>query len=75
MPLITDPPEFTVTDLITIDHAIASGTLEVRFQDRTVIYRSMDDLLKARTVILGYLQALSGQPARRQIRIYTGSGF
>ncbi len=42
---------FTQSDLNSINTAIASGELTVSVQGRTVTYRSMDDLLKARTLI------------------------
>jgi hypothetical protein len=42
---------FTSLDLAAIDKAIASGELRVRFADREVLYRSVDELLKARDVI------------------------
>ncbi len=42
---------WTSEDLKAIEQAIASGALRVEYNDRTVIYRSMDELLKAREVI------------------------
>ena len=39
---------FTQSDLDAIDAAIASGELTVSHNGRTVTYRSMDDLFKAR---------------------------
>jgi hypothetical protein len=42
---------WTSTDLTAIETAIASGALRVKFSDREVQYRSMDELLKARNVI------------------------
>lgn len=42
---------FTSADLSAIHAAIASGELTVSVQGRTVTYRSMDDLLKAKTTI------------------------
>lgn len=42
---------FTTTDLAAIDAAIASGELSVKFADRQVDYRSIDDLIKARNLI------------------------
>lgn len=43
---------FTSADLAAIDAAIASGELTVTHDGRTVTYRSMSDLLKARQTIL-----------------------
>lgn len=62
---------FTQTELDTLDIAIASGTLRVKFQDREVEYRSMKDLLAARTLILAGLNG----PTTRQIRLETNSGL
>lgn len=42
---------FTASDLAAIEAAIASGALRVEYNDRTVVYRSMKELLKAREVI------------------------
>lgn len=42
---------FTADDLANIDAAIASGELTVSVQGRTVTYRSIDDLFKARSAI------------------------
>jgi hypothetical protein len=42
---------WTTTDLTAIEKAIASGELRVKFGDREVMYRSIDELLKARDII------------------------
>jgi len=42
---------FTQTDLDAVNAAISSGELTVKHNGREVTYRSMDDLLKARTTI------------------------
>jgi hypothetical protein len=42
---------FTSADLANIDAAIASGELTVSVQGRTVTYRSIDDLFKAKAAI------------------------
>ena len=39
-------------DLDAIEKAIASGVMTVRYSNKEVIYRSMDDLMKARSVIM-----------------------
>jgi hypothetical protein len=44
---------FTQTDLDAVNAAIASGELSVEVSGRRVVYRSMDDLLKARSLIAG----------------------
>ena len=42
---------WTPTDLDIIERAIAGPELRVRFKEREVEYRSMDEMLKARDVI------------------------
>ena len=66
---------FTQDDLAVIDKAIASGTQEVRFQNRTDIYRSIDDLLKARAEITSYLAQVGGPTQVRMVKVYTKSGW
>lgn len=41
---------WTQSDVDAIDTAIKNATLSVRLGDKTVQYRSMDDLLKARAL-------------------------
>jgi hypothetical protein len=48
---------FTTADLDAVNVAIAKGESKVRFADREVIYRTMDELLKARDIILSDLAA------------------
>ena len=48
---------FTQSDLDAIDTAIASGELTVSHNGRTVTYRSMSDLLRARQTIQTLLSA------------------
>jgi hypothetical protein len=56
----------TQTDLDNIDTAIAASELEVEVDGRRVKYRSMNELLKARTHVAGVLAgAGSGAGARR----------
>lgn len=48
----------TAADIDVLDRAIASGVLEVRFADgRTVKYRSLDDLLRAKSLAAGEVGA------------------
>lgn len=42
---------FTTANLKVLEDAIASGVLRVEYNDRTVVYRKMDDMLKTRTLI------------------------
>lgn len=57
------PMAFSGADLDSINAAIASGELTVSVQGRSVTYRSIDDLLKAKQAIEDGLRAQS--PARR----------
>lgn len=52
---------FTQSDLDAIDAAIASGELTVSHNGRTVTYRSMDDLFKARDRINNVLAQQTSQ--------------
>lgn len=56
---------WTLAQLDAIESAIASGELTVRFGDRTVTYRSMEELLQARGVIKEALAVESGTAADR----------
>lgn len=42
---------WTQSDLDALDKAIGSGVTEVRYNDRTVRYRSMDELMRAREIM------------------------
>ena len=42
---------FSTTDLDAINRAIASGELSVRIDGRSVEYRTIDELIKARDII------------------------
>ncbi len=66
---------WTQTDLDAVDQAIASGVLRVTLSDRTIEYRSIDDLKKARTLIIADLTAGTPSAQVRQYRAYTSSGW
>jgi hypothetical protein len=53
---------FTSTDLDAINAAIASGELRVQFKDRSVEYRSVPELLKARAAIQKELATTGSVP-------------
>lgn len=44
---------WTQTDLDKLNKAIASGKTRVQFSDRTVEYRSLDEMLRVRSMIVG----------------------
>lgn len=53
---------FTQTQLDAIESAIASGELKVVFDGREVMYRSVDDLIKARNLVKSALEASGSAP-------------
>lgn len=64
---------FSSSDLTRIDDAIASGALMVRYGDgRTVTYRSVDELLRAREVVLRNLDDAPQAPQRKVAAFSTG---
>ena len=42
---------YTVDQLTALDNAIAQGVLEVKYADKTVTYRSLNDMLRIRGII------------------------
>jgi hypothetical protein len=62
---------FTPKHLEAVEAAIARGEKTVRYTDRTVEYRTVDELLKAREEIRTSL-ASSGKPRSRVFRMYHG---
>jgi hypothetical protein len=62
---------YTQKHLDAVERAIARGEKVVRYTDRTVEYRSIDELLKARDVIRTSLTDAAG-PRSRVVRLYHG---
>ena len=74
------PLAITQATLDALNAAIASGVRSVRFQDRTVEYQSIDDMIKAASYIYGLLYPGAGAGAAgaggyRQVRFYTNKGL
>jgi hypothetical protein len=65
---------WTQQQLDAVEAAIASGELTVRFGDRTVTYRSMDELLRARAVIREAQAAEAGTATDRFSFAQTSKG-
>ena len=66
---------FTPKHLEAIERAIARGEKTVRYSDRTVEYRSIDELLKARDEIRTSLTNAAG-PRSRVVRLmHRGKGL
>lgn len=61
---------FTTADLEAVQRAIAKGEKTVQFSDRSVTYRSMEELLKAEERITA---ALAGR--NKQTLAYATKGF
>lgn len=66
---------FKQTDLDALDTALAQGVAEVRFADRVVRYRGVDEILKAREVVAQGLEQQNGTSSRKQIRVFTTPGW
>jgi hypothetical protein len=56
---------FTQSQLDALEAAIASGTLEVRYGEKSVRYQSTADMIKARDLIRDGLSANSPTPKTR----------
>lgn len=62
---------YTQTQLEALQAALTSGALRVTFADRTVEYRSVQELKDAIAVV----QAELGIPVVKQVRMYTDKGW
>jgi hypothetical protein len=62
-----------------LQDAIGLGARVVRFQDRTIEYPSIDDMIKASNYLYLKLAAAGALPGvtgvKRQIRMYTNKGL
>jgi hypothetical protein len=71
------PP--SLANYYTLQAAIASGAKVVRFQDRTVEYQSIDEMIKASNYLYLQLAASGNIPGvtgvNRSIRTYTNKGL
>jgi hypothetical protein len=64
---------FTASDLATIEQAIASGTMRVRFADgREVTYQDIAGLMRARVLIQSEVNTLAGNVRPRTTVTYFG---
>jgi hypothetical protein len=59
----------------TLQSAIAGGVTEVRFQDRTVRYASVKDMILAANYIYQQLAGTTGAGGCRQVRMFTNKGL
>ena len=71
--------DFTVAELRgfrkELGKAIASGAMRVRFADRDVTYRSLDDMRRAGKLLDDKIAALGGTVRNRQARVNSQKGF
>jgi roadblock/LC7 domain-containing protein len=67
---------YTQTQLEALEQALASGTLRVTYEGRTVEYRSVDELKKAIAEVKAAMAAADpATPRSRVLRVYTEKGF
>jgi len=65
---------YTQSDLDRIDRAIARGSLEVRYADRLVKFRTLDELLTAKREIQRELVAATGSAGRPRATLLRSAG-
>lgn len=65
-------PPITQATLDALDLAIATGVKVVRFQDRTIEYASVDEMIKAANYIRTLLYPAG---INRQVRVYSNKGI
>ena len=66
---------YTPTQLEALKRALATGERRVSFGDKTVEYRSVEELQAAIRTVEAELARNAGQRPSRQIRTTTGKGF
>lgn len=66
---------YTEQQLQTLRDALANGARRVRFGDREIEYRSIEELKTAIAAAEADVAKNSGEPMIRQIRVETQKGF
>jgi len=66
---------YTPTQLETLKKALATGERRVSFGDKTVEYRSIEELQAAIRTVEAEIARSAGSPVKRQIRVTTRKGF
>ena len=66
---------YTTTQLDVLKRALATGERRVSFGDKTVEYRSVEELQVAIRTVEAELARSVGRSTKRQIRVTTGKGF
>lgn len=63
---------YTNDDLVNINKEIAAGTTKVRYQDKEVMSRPLDELLRIKAEIEADINSNSTPPARRFTYVIDG---
>ena len=66
---------YTQEQLSALETALAKGEKRVTFGDKTVEYRSVEELQAAIRTVEAELARATGTRAKRQIRVTTAKGF
>ncbi len=66
---------YSITQLDALKRALATGERRVSFGDKTVEYRSVEELQAAIRTVEAELVRNAGVRPKRQIRVTTGKGF
>ena len=66
---------YTTTQLEALKRALATGERRVSFGDKTVEYRSVDELQAAIRTVEAEISRNAGASPKRQIRVTTAKGF
>jgi len=71
----TSPVAYTNADLTAVRTALLRGEKAVQFSDRSVTYRSVDEILKVEAAIIAELAAASTETRPRQFFGVASNGF
>ncbi len=66
---------YTTTQLEALKRALATGERRVSFGDKTVEYRSVEELQTAIRTVEAEIARNAGASPKRQIRVTTAKGF
>lgn len=66
---------YTTTQLEALKRALATGERRVSFGDKTVEYRSVEEIQAAIRTVEGEIARNAGASPKRQIRVTTAKGF
>ncbi len=64
---------WTQTHLTALEQAIARGTLRVKYRDREVTYRTLDEMLQLRDVMRREIGQVSASSGRRVVSFRKGT--